>query len=137
VEALSRVGVKDVIAFHGAGVMDELSTNGPSQVVELLNGVQRQYQLDPRELKLAPASPAELRGGDPAENAQITRDLLAGEQGPRRDVVLLNAAAALRVSGTAKSWDEGVGMAAEAIDRGRAAAALERWVRVSQETVLA
>jgi anthranilate phosphoribosyltransferase len=74
-----------------------------------------------------------MRGGGPEENARIAREVLEGGGGPRRDVVLLNAAAALRASGRAKDWRDGIGMAAEAIDSGRAAEVLQNWARISQE----
>ena len=88
--------------------------------------------LDPAEFGLKPASAEDLKGGDAEESAAIARAILAGEQGPRRDVVLLNAAAALEVAGAAGSLAEGVAAAARSIDTGAAAATLERWVAVSQ-----
>lgn len=130
-EVLARLGSERAIVFHAEG-LDELSTAGPSLVIELLEGRRRDYELDPRQLGLAPASPEELRGGGPAENARIAREILGGARGPRRDVVLLNASAALRAAGLAGDWREGLGLAAEAVDTGRAGEVLERWVRVSQ-----
>ena len=130
-DALVRLGVRRALVFNSAE-LDELSTAGPSQVVELLDGSQRQYVLDPAELELQPASIAELRGGDPARNAEIARAVLGGERGPRRDIVLLNTSAALWSAGLARDWREGLGLAAEAIDRGRASDLLDRWVRYSQ-----
>lgn len=131
-DALVRLGVRRALVFNSAE-LDELSTAGPSQVVELLDGSQRQYVLDPAELELQPASTAELRGGDPARNAEIARAVLGGERGPRRDIVLLNTSAALRSAGLARDWREGLGLAAEAIDRGSAGDLLDRWVRFSHE----
>jgi anthranilate phosphoribosyltransferase len=130
-EVLLRLGVRRALVFNAEG-LDELSTAGPSLVIELLDGQRRQYQLDPAELGLQPASPADLRGGKPARNAEITRAVLAGERGPRRDIVLLNAGAALRAAGLAAGWREGIGLAAEAIDRASAGDLLDRWVRASQ-----
>ena len=83
-------------------------------------------------LGLPRADPGAVRGGAPQENAAIAREVLGGAGGPRRDVVLLNAAAALRAAGRAEDWKEGMGLAAEAIDQGRAAQVLERWARASQ-----
>jgi anthranilate phosphoribosyltransferase len=74
-----------------------------------------------------------MRGGGPEENARIAREVLAGAGGPRRDVVLLNSAAALRAAGLAATWVDGLGLAAEAIDSGRAGGVLERWAKISQE----
>lgn len=130
-DALVRLGVVSALVFNSAD-LDELSTTGPSQIVELAAGRQRQYVLDPSSLGLQPASAADLRGGDPARNAEIARAVLEGELGPRRDIVLLNASAALRAAGLAGDWRDGLGLAAEAIDRGRAADLLNRWVHASQ-----
>lgn len=130
-EVLARLGSERAIVFHAEG-LDELSTAGPSLVIELLDGRRREYELDPRQFGLAQASPEELRGGGPAENARIAQEILGGARGPRRDVVLLNASAALRAAGLADDWREGLGLAAEAVDTGRAGEVLECWVRVSQ-----
>jgi anthranilate phosphoribosyltransferase len=130
-EVLARLDVRRSIVFSAEG-LDELSTVGPSLVIEMLDGQRREYELDPRELGLPHASAEDLRGGEPARNAEIARLVLAGEQGPRRDIVLLNASAALRAAGLAADWPEGIGLAAEAIDQGRAGDILERWVRTSQ-----
>jgi anthranilate phosphoribosyltransferase len=74
-----------------------------------------------------------MRGGGPAENARLAREVLGGATGPRRDVVLLNASAALRAAGLARDWKDGLGLAAEAIDTGRAGEILQRWARISHE----
>jgi anthranilate phosphoribosyltransferase len=129
---LERLGVKRALVFHAADGMDELSVSGPSRVIEVSAGGRSEYVLDPAELGLARASPKDMRGGTPAENAAIARDLLGGGQGPKRDVLLLNAAAALRAAGRAEDWKEGIALAAEAIDSGRAGQTLGRWARVSQ-----
>jgi anthranilate phosphoribosyltransferase len=130
-EVLDRLGVERALVFHSEG-LDELSTAGPSLVIEMLDGERRSYQLDAIELGLPRAAREDLRGGGPAENAAIARELLEGKSGPRRDVVLLNASAALRAAGIARDWREGMALAAEALDQGRAAAVLERWVDVSK-----
>jgi anthranilate phosphoribosyltransferase len=130
-EVLDRLGVERALVFHSEG-LDELSTTGPSLVIEMLDGERRSYQLDATELGLPRASPEDLRGGGPAENAAIARELLQGASGPRRDVVLLNASAALRAAGIARDWREGLALSAEALDQGRAAAVLERWVDLSK-----
>jgi anthranilate phosphoribosyltransferase len=130
-EALIRIGIHRALLFSSAD-LDELSTAGPSQVIEISGGTPRRYVLDPAELGLQPASIDALRGGDPARNAEIARAVLDGEQGPRRDVVLLNASAALQSAGLAAGWREGLGLAAEAIDRGQAGRMLERWAAASQ-----
>jgi anthranilate phosphoribosyltransferase len=139
-DVLIRLGVERAIVFHAGDGMDELSVSGPSFVIEIdgrragrANGAGKSYELDPRDLGL-PAAPVEsMRGGGPEENARIAREVLEGAKGPRRDVVLLNAAAALRAAGIAKSWKDGIGLAGEALDSGRAGQVLERWAKISQE----
>ncbi len=101
VEALGRLGSTHVIAFHGYGGMDELATAGPSDVVELKDGEVTRWTLDPAELGLAPAPIEELAGGSASENAAMINAVLAGELGPQRDIVLLNAAAGLVAAGFA------------------------------------
>jgi anthranilate phosphoribosyltransferase len=131
-QILARLGVKRALVFHGTDGMDELTITGPSLVVEVEDGQQSEYELDPRELGLQLATPDVVRGGAPAENAAIAREVLGGGGGPRREVVLLNAAAALRAAGKASDWKEGLQMAAEAIDSRGAANLLERWAGFSQ-----
>jgi anthranilate phosphoribosyltransferase len=101
-------------------------------VIEI-DGERKEYELDPVELGLARAPVEAMRGGGPEENARIAREVLQGAKVPRRDAVLLNAAAALRAAGVADSWKDGLGLAAEAIDSGRAGEVLQRWAKISQE----
>lgn len=136
-EVLARLGVEHVLAFHGAGGIDELSTSGPSRVIEIVDGSRSEYVLDPAELGLAPAPLDAIRGGDAQVNAAIALEVLNGATGPRRDVVLLNSAAGLRAAGVVTRWEEGLAAAAEAIDRGRARELLERWIGVSQAAAAA
>jgi anthranilate phosphoribosyltransferase len=132
-DVLGRLGVDHALVFHGEDGMDELTTVAPSRVIEIENGARREYTLDPSELGFKKAPPDAIRGGGPADNAAIAREVLAGREGPRRDIVLLNAAAALKAAGLAKDFREGVGIAVEAIDSGRAGEVLDRWARVSRE----
>jgi anthranilate phosphoribosyltransferase len=131
-DVLIRLGVERAIVFHAGDGMDELSVSSPSHVIEI-DGSRKEYELDPRELGLAGAPIESMRGGGPEENARIAREVLAGAKGPRRDVVLLNSAAALRAAGLAATWKDGLGMAAEAIDSGRAGEVLRRWAQISQQ----
>jgi len=131
-DVLQRLGVERAIVFHAADGMDELSVASPSFVIEI-DGDRKEYELDPADLGLGRAPVQSMRGGGPEENARLAREVLGGAKGPRRDVVLLNAAAALRAAGLANDWKDGIGLAAEAIDSGRAVEVLERWVRISQE----
>ena len=130
-DVLLRLGVERAIVFHSEDGMDELSLSAPSHVIEI-DGARREYQLDVSELGLKKAALVEVRGGGPEENARIAREVLDGAEGPRRDVVLLNTSAALRAAGIAKDWKDGLGIAAEAIDSGRAGDVLQRWAKISQ-----
>ncbi len=131
VEVLARRGVRAKV-FRGEDGLDELTTTGPSTVYETRNGDVRHRMLDPAELGLPRAAPEDLKGGAVEENARIARAVLAGEPGPRRDVVLLNAGAALEVAGKATSLEDGVRLAAGSIDSGAASAVLERWAALSR-----
>lgn len=138
---LAAGGAEHVLVVHGAGGLDELSTMGPSTVHEYrrpLAGTAGEVQpvvseVDPAALGLVPASLEDLAGGDPAVNAGLALDVLAGRAGPRRDIVLLNAAAGLVVGGACGDLATGMEMAAAAIDGGAAAATLERLVAESAE----
>jgi anthranilate phosphoribosyltransferase len=131
-DVLVRLGVERAIVFHAADGMDELSVASPSFVIEV-DGERKEYQLDPADLGLGHAPVESMRGGGPEENARLAREVLGGAKGPRRDVVLLNSAAALRAAGLARDWKEGLGLAAEAIDSERAGEVLDRWARISNE----
>ncbi len=129
---LAALGCRSAFVVHGADGLDELSTTGPNRVTRLKDGQIGTFTLDPEELGLPRASLEDLRGGDAAENAAIIRRVLSGEKGPARDVVLLNAAAALVAGGLAFELREGIDLAAESIDSGCAMAKLEALVRFSQ-----
>lgn len=116
---------------HGQG-LDELTTTGQSHVLELREGRVRSFTVDPVSLGLAPAIPEELVGGDPAFNADVVRSVLSGEHGAHRNIVILNAAAGLVVADAAPTLDDGISMARESIDSGRAQSVLEGVVRESQ-----
>ena len=130
-EVLARRRIRAKV-FRGQDGLDELTTTGPSTVYETVNGDVKERVLDPGDLGLARAADADLKGGDAATNAGIARSVLAGEHGPPRDVVVLNAGAALEVAGRATSVKDGMAAASESIDSGAAARALERWVEISQ-----
>jgi len=132
VETLATHGSTHAWVVHGGG-LDELSTTGPSEVIELRDGVQRRLTVDPVALGLARVTDDDLRGGDPGHNADVVRRVLGGEHGPHREIVLLNAAAALTVGGAVDGLAEGIELAAAAIDDGRATDLLERLKRRSSE----
>jgi anthranilate phosphoribosyltransferase len=134
VEPIARVlgalGSRRAWTVHGQG-LDELTTTGASQVAEWREGAVRHFTITPEAVGLPRASLSDLLGGDPEINAQAMRELLAGRRGPYRDVVLLNAAAALLVGDRVETLREGVALAGAAIDEGRAQAALDRLVEAS------
>jgi len=129
---LAELGTLRAFVVHGADGLDEISNTGPSHISEVHEGVVRSSTVRPEDFGLPRASIQDLRGGDRAENAEIIRQVLAGEAGPRRDIVLMNAAAALVVGGKARDFKEGVALAAQSIDSGAAAAKLAGLVALSQ-----
>ncbi|MBE3577467.1 MAG: anthranilate phosphoribosyltransferase [Limnochordales bacterium] len=126
---LSRLGVREALVVHGeADGIDELSLSGPSLVARLHHGRVEVGRITPEEVGLARRPLADIVGGDARENARIIRRVLGGEPGPARDVVLLNAGAALLVAGKAADLAEGIRLAAESIDSGAALARLEHLI---------
>jgi len=129
---LKNLGVERAMVVHGAGGLDEASTFGPTYVCEVDDGRVRQYTLTPEELGLEKASVADLRGGDAKLNAEIAMKILGGVRGPKRDVVLLNAACGIYVGGKASSLQEAMGVAAESVDSGAALEKLRGYVERSR-----
>lgn len=134
---LAARGSERALVVHGSDGLDEITLTGPTTIHQVADGEVTVWQLDPSELGLEVRPAEELRGGDPATNAELARRVLAGEPGPVRDIVLVNAAAGLWVSGTVDTIGAGIEAAAAAIDDGRAAATLERVVAVSGEAASA
>ncbi len=132
-EVLRALGSHSAYVVHGADGLDELSTTGPNRVSQLSDGEVNTHTLDPIELGLPHATIDMLRGGDPADNAAITRAVLAGEPGARRDIVLLNSAAALLAGGLADDIPSGLNLAADSIDSGSAEARLDALIAFSNE----
>jgi anthranilate phosphoribosyltransferase len=131
---LERVGCEHALVVSGCGGMDELSVAGPTTVVEVRKGVASQrYSIEPEDCGVSRHDQASIAGGDSAENAAITRAILAGADDGPRDVVLLNAAAALYVAGHSVSISEGVKHAGESIDSGRAMRVLDEMIAVTNE----
>jgi anthranilate phosphoribosyltransferase len=130
--ALQQLGARRAWVVHGADGLDELSTTGYSKVSECHGEVVRTFYVHPADVGLPKAATGVLRGGDAAHNAAVIRGVLAGEAGPARDVVLLNAGAALLVCGRAGSLKDGIAAAAQAIDSGAAATTLDRLVAATR-----
>ncbi|NTW28633.1 MAG: anthranilate phosphoribosyltransferase [Coriobacteriia bacterium] len=133
-EVAGRLGAERVLVVNGHPGMDEVSASGITTVAEfdIAVGIVRTYEVTPEAVGLPRGTLADLAGGDAAENAAITRAILGGEAGPRRNVVLMNAAAALLAAGKAADLAEGVALAREAIDSGRAVGVLDALVATSQ-----
>jgi anthranilate phosphoribosyltransferase len=131
---LGNLGSEHVLVVHGADGLDEISTLGETTVTELKNGALRTYALTPEALGLATAAPSDIgAGATPDENAALLLAVLEGQPGPRRDIVLANAAAALLVAGVAETLTAGVARAGSLIDDGSARAKLEALRRFTQE----
>jgi anthranilate phosphoribosyltransferase len=131
VHALQQHGLISAWVVHGGG-LDELTTTGTSNVIALRDGVVENFTVDPTTYGLPVATPDDLRGGGPEENAEVVRRVLAGDRGPHRDIVVLNAGAALVVAGAVDHLGDGIDLACAAIDDGRAAASLAAMVATSQ-----
>ena len=128
-EALSMLGVRRAMVVHGADGLDEITITGPTRIAEVRDGNVRSYEVTPEEFGMKRARLEDLAGGDAGENARIIREILRGERSPRRDVVLLNAAAALVAAAKADHLVEAVSLATQAIDSGAAADKLAALVR--------
>jgi anthranilate phosphoribosyltransferase len=123
-EALSMLGLRRALVVHGLDGLDEITITGPTRVAEARDGTLRSYEVEPEEFGMARATLKDLAGGNATENAAIIRAILGGEKSPRRDVVTLNAAAALVAAGKADRIVDAISLAAQSIDSGAAAAKL-------------
>ncbi len=130
-EVLGKLGAERVWVMHGSDGLDELTTTGVSYVTEYRDGAISALEVTPADAGIAEARPEDLKGGTPEENAAALRALLDGEHGAYRDIVVYNAAAALLVAGKASDLHEGAGLAVEAIDSGKAKAALDKLVAIA------
>jgi anthranilate phosphoribosyltransferase len=129
-EVLGRLGAEHVWVVHGSGI-DELTTAGTTTVAEYKNGHVVEFEVEPEEAGVARAEVEQLKGGEPAHNAALMRDLLGGAHGPLRDIVLLNSAASLIVAGRADNLRAGADLAAKSIDSGAARRVLDKLVAMS------
>lgn len=135
VEPLARVlvslGVKRGMVVYGQDKLDEISLSAPTSVCEIRDGWYKSYVITPEDFGFARCTKDDLKGGAPEENAAITRAILSGEKGHKRNAVLMNAGAALYIGGKAESMKDGIALAAELIDSGKALETLERFIAVS------
>jgi anthranilate phosphoribosyltransferase len=130
-EALRNLGSERAWIAHGGDGLDEITTTGPTQIVELRDGEIRAFEIQPEDVGIAKADPAELKGGDPAHNAAALRGVIEGAKNAYRDIAVLNAAGALVVADAARDLADGVARAAKALDDGAVRATLDSLVRAS------
>lgn len=130
-KVLSNLGVKRGLVVHGEDGIDEISLSAPTICAEIRDGGIRQYTINPEEFGLAMCKKEEFLGGDAVQNAKITLDILSGQKGPKRDVVLLNSAACIYLAKDGVTIGEAIEMAADIIDSGKAKAQLEKFVELS------
>jgi anthranilate phosphoribosyltransferase len=130
---LKELGLKRALVVSSTDGLDEISISAPTQVTELKDGEVRTYEVEPEKFGLSRAPLGSIAGGDAAENAEIIRSILRGERGARRDVTLLNAGACFYLHGSCPTIEEGIALAAEMVDSGRALAKLEQLVQFTGE----
>lgn len=133
-KALGNLGAKRAYVVHGYPGLDEISLVGETKISELKDDIVRTFYLNPEDLGLSKVNMEDLRGGEALENAQLIVNLLQGNKGPARDIVLLNSAAALVVGGKAESLEDGIKIAADTIDAGSAYDKLQEWREFSKQT---
>ena len=130
-QVLVNLGIKRGMVVYGLDKLDEISLSAPTKICEIRDGWFRSTTIAPEDFGFERCTKDDLKGGTPAENAQITRDILSGAKGHKRNAVLLNAGASLYIAGKADTFADGVKLAAELIDSGKAAATLEKFIEVS------
>ena len=130
---LSNLGVENAMVVYGNDGLDEISMSAPTTLCEVKNGWLRSYDITPEEFGLQRCNKADLEGGTPVENAEILRSILQGEKGPKRDASVINAAAALYITGKYESIQDTIELAEEMIDSGKALTKLEDFIRCSNE----
>lgn len=137
VEPLARVlanlGVKSAMVVYGQDSIDEISLSAPTTVCEVRDGKFKSYEIKPEDFGLVRCKKEDLVGGDPAENAQIARNILDGEKGPKRDAVILNAGAAIYIARKDVTLPEAMKIAEDAIDSGKAKAQLEKFIAATNQ----
>ncbi|MDR2803106.1 MAG: anthranilate phosphoribosyltransferase [Treponema sp.] len=132
-QVLAKLGVKDALVVYGQDCLDEISMSAPTSVCEVRDGKFKPYVITPEQFGFVRCKKEDLTGGTPEENAIITRSILNGERGPKRDAVVFNAAAAIYIAKPDLSIDAAVKIAEETIDSGKAREQLEKFVRLSKE----
>ena len=133
-QVLINLGIKRGMVVYGQDKLDEISLSAPTTVCEIKDGWYKMYTITPEQFGLERCTKDDLKGGSPQENAEILKAVLSGEKGAKRDAVLMNAGASLYIGGKADSMQDGIKLAAELIDSGKAMAALEKLVEISNKT---
>ena len=129
------LGVKRGMVVYGMDKLDEISLSAPTKVCEFKDGWYKVYTIEPEMFGMEKCTKDDLKGGAPAENAQIVRDLLDGQTGHKRNTVLLNAGAGLYIAGKADSFEAGVKLAGELLDSGKVKETLEKFIKISNEEI--
>ena len=130
-QVLINLGVRRGMVVYGMDKLDEISMSAPTKICEIKDGWFKSFTIEPEDFGFSRCEKEELKGGTPEENADITRRILKGEKGPKRDAVLLNAGASLYIGGKALNMKEGIALAAELIDSGKAFDTLSKVIEVS------
>ena len=130
-KVLQSLGIKRGMVVYGKDKLDEISLSAPTKICEIRDGWYKSYVITPEDFGLTRCAREELKGGSPEQNAEILKDILKGVKGPKRDAVLMNAGASLYIGGKAESMQEGIRLAAQLIDSGKAKTVLEKLIEVS------
>ena len=130
-KVLQSLGIKRGMVVYGKDKLDEISLSAPTRICEIRDGWYKSYVITPEDFGLTRCTREELKGGSPEQNAEILKDILKGVKGPKRDAVLMNAGASLYIGGKAESIQEGIRLAAQLIDSGKAKTVLEKLIEVS------
>ena len=132
-QVLVTLGVKRGMVVYGTDKLDEISLSSPTKICEIKDGWYKSYTIEPEDFGFKTCNKDDLKGGDPQENAEIVKKILSGEKGPKRDATLLNAGAALYIGAKANNIKEGIILAAETIDNGKALATLNKFIELSNK----
>ena len=130
---LRNLGIKRGLVVHGEDTLDEMSITGKTKITEFKGEGMKSYFIEPEDFGMKRAKLAEIKGGTKNQNAEMILEILKGGKGAKRDITVLNAAAAFLIAGRAKDFSEGIGLAIQSIDSGKALHTLERLVEFTHE----
>lgn len=132
-QVLSNLGVKNALVVYGQDGLDEISLSAPTSVCEVRDGTFDSYEITPEQFGFTRCNKNDLAGGTPQENANISKDILSGKKGPKRDAVVLNSAAAIYIARPSLTMEQAIEIAQETIDNGKALSQLETFIKLSKE----